>query len=127
MSNEDSSICPHALEHGCIKLTCANCDYCPQPVNPEKDSGIYFCDICERNHIISLLGKYVQLTTTRTPREIEKLSQSARNECRMYAGVVTQEYISDKEIKHDVCIDERIWVTILDGHEVRNVYVNKTA
>lgn len=127
MSNEDSSICSHALEHGCIKQSCVNCAECPQPINPEKDHGIYFCDICERKHIISLLGKSVQLTTTRTPKEIEKLHQSARNDLRMYCGIVTEEYISDKEIKHDVCIDGRIWISILNGMELRNVYVNKTA
>ena len=125
MSNEDYSICPYALEHGCVKLSCVNCDKCQQPINHEKDSGIYFCDNCERNHIISLLGKSVQLTTTRTPKEIEKLGQSARHELRMYCGIVTEEYISDKDIKHDVCIDGKIWVSILDGMEIRNVYVNK--
>lgn len=117
-------ICEYAREHGCIKSSCKNCDFCPQPVKPGIKSGIYNCINCGRTHIISLLGKSVQLTTTRTPKEIENLSQSARYECRMFYGVVTDEYISDKEMKHDVCLDDRIWVTILSGYQVRNVYVN---
>ena len=119
-------ICEQAKDNGCLRRNCVKCDFCPQPFNPEKQSGVYYCDNCEQNHIISLRGKFVQLVTTRTPKEIEKLDQSARNDLRMYYGTVTDEYISDKNIKHDVCLDGLVWVSILDGMELRNVYVNKT-
>lgn len=119
--------CIYDEEYGCNKTSCDNCDLCEHEYVPNSFKIESDCPYCKRKFTVPLLGKTIQLTTTRTPKEIENLSQSARYECRMLHGVVTREYIDDKNQRHDVLLDCDLWVTIKNGMQVMNVYISKSA
>lgn len=119
--------CIYAEEYGCNKLTCKNCNGCHHVYEGNGFALESICPYCEQKYTVPLLGKTVQLTTTRTVKELENLCQSERYECRMQHGLVTREYIDDIKQRHEVLLDDNLWVTIKNGMQVRNVYISKLA
>lgn len=119
--------CIYDEEYGCNKISCDNCDLCEHEYMPKSFKIESDCPYCNRKFTVPLLGKTVQLTTTRTAKELEKLENAARYDCRMLHGIVTREFIDDKSQRHDVLLDDILWVTIKNGMQCRNIYISKTA
>ena len=113
-------LCEYKNENGCIKQSCINCDECMHAIS-FNDIGVQTCTICMKKVLVPLIGRRIQLTTTRNQFEIERLDRVARYECRMLEGVVKNEYICNKKMCHDVLINNS-WITIMShGVEIRKV------